>query len=257
MRRSERINSNEHFRKRPLSYGIYGPSGSGKTTLIEELITGLNERGFKVASIKHTRGEFSLDEKGKDTWRHRKAGAELTVFSTPIETTYIKVSTDELNRILQEIPLLGNFDIVLVEGFTESNIPKIAVGEFKAEEKTARNTVLQYNENKKEILEHLTRKIEIHRIAMKLPGLNCGDCGFDSCWEMAEAIREGKKKFKNCQNLPSRGIELEVNGKNIPLSGFPSRIIRETVTGMLNALKGVSNPKNITLTIKEIKEKGE
>lgn len=254
MSRSKKIDSEEQYRKEPLSYGIYGPSGSGKTALIEELIAGLNKKGFKVASIKHTRGEFSLDEQGKDTWRHRKAGAELTVFSTPIETTYIKGNTNELRKILQEISMLGDFDIVLVEGFTESNIPKIAVGEFNAEEKTASNTVLQYKENKKEILDHLTRKIEIHRIAMKLPGLNCGDCGFDSCWEMAKAIYEGEKKFENCENLRSQRIKLQVNGKNIPLSGFPSRIIRETVIGMLSALKGVSNPKNIILNIKEKKE---
>lgn len=254
MNKSEKLGDLNHYRKEILSYGIYGSSGSGKTTLIEELITGLNERGFRVASIKHTRGEFSLDKEGKDTWRHRKAGAVLTVFSSPVETTYITDSTDDLSKILRGISRLGDFDIVLVEGFTESKIPKIAVGEFNDGEKLVDHTIFQYNENKSEILDYLTRQIKIHRIAMKLPGLDCGNCGFESCWEMAKSIYEGKNTLENCENLLSQRVKLQVNGENIPLSGFPSRIIRKTVTGMLNALKGVSKPKNIVLNIKEVKE---
>ena len=55
--------------------GIAGYSGSGKTTLVEQLIRGLRERGLRVSVIKHAHHQFDVDQPGKDSWRHREAGA--------------------------------------------------------------------------------------------------------------------------------------------------------------------------------------
>ena len=62
---------------------IVGKSNSGKTTLIEKLIAELAGRGWRVATIKHNRHGFDIDHEGKDSYRHKKAGAKMTVVSSP------------------------------------------------------------------------------------------------------------------------------------------------------------------------------
>ena len=58
----------------PFVVGFYGKSNSGKTTLVTKLIEKLSNEGFKVASVKMTDKEISIDSKQKDTWKHSKAG---------------------------------------------------------------------------------------------------------------------------------------------------------------------------------------
>src|SRR5512146_1300573 len=64
---------------------VSGPSGSGKTTLVERLIPALAARGVPTATVKHHRGRIEVDQPGKDTWRHRRAGARATFFVTAEE----------------------------------------------------------------------------------------------------------------------------------------------------------------------------
>jgi len=61
---------------------VSGTSGSGKTTLVERLIPALARRGVPAATVKHHRGRVETDRVGKDTWRHRQAGARATFFVT-------------------------------------------------------------------------------------------------------------------------------------------------------------------------------
>jgi molybdopterin-guanine dinucleotide biosynthesis protein B len=60
---------------------IAGRSGSGKTSLLERLIPEFKKRGLRVGTIKHHHGDFDIDHPGKDSWRHKNAGAEKTVVS--------------------------------------------------------------------------------------------------------------------------------------------------------------------------------
>jgi molybdopterin-guanine dinucleotide biosynthesis protein B len=69
---------------------IVGKSNSGKTTLIEKLIRELKKRGYRVATIKHNRHGFDIDHEGKDSWRHKKAGAQITVIASPIQVAVIE-----------------------------------------------------------------------------------------------------------------------------------------------------------------------
>ena len=62
---------------------IVGKSGAGKTTLIEKMIPELKKRGYRVATIKHDVHGFDIDHEGKDSWRHKKAGAHATIISSP------------------------------------------------------------------------------------------------------------------------------------------------------------------------------
>ncbi len=71
-----------------------------------------------------------------------------------------------------------------------------------------------------------------------LPGLNCGDCGFETCSEMAVAILEKKAKFKDCVVLAAgKEVILKVNGKEVPIGDFVQNFIKKTVLGMVSSLK--------------------
>ncbi|MEK9861031.1 MAG: molybdopterin-guanine dinucleotide biosynthesis protein B, partial [Alphaproteobacteria bacterium] len=68
--------------KHGLVFGLAGLSGAGKTTLAEQLIASIVRRGQSIASIKHAHHEFDPDQPGKDSWRHRKAGASEMIISS-------------------------------------------------------------------------------------------------------------------------------------------------------------------------------
>ncbi len=106
---------------------IVGKSNSGKTTLIEKLIVELKGRGWRVATIKHNRHGFEIDHEGKDSWRHRKAGAVATVLVSPRQVAVME-DTDadyELSDIRDLY--IRNADIILAEGYKGNPHPKIEV----------------------------------------------------------------------------------------------------------------------------------
>ncbi|XDZ66176.1 molybdopterin-guanine dinucleotide biosynthesis protein B [Alphaproteobacteria bacterium LSUCC0684] len=109
-------------------FGLAGFSGSGKTTLAEKLIRILTQRGYSVASIKHAHHAFDPDTPGKDSWRHRKAGATQMLISSSLRRVHFIETPDrdeaDLNTLLGE---LMPTDIVLVEGFKDTDFPKIEV----------------------------------------------------------------------------------------------------------------------------------
>ncbi len=110
---------------------IVGKSGSGKTTLIEKIIPELVRGGWRVATIKHSRRGFDIDREGKDTWRHRKAGARMTVMASPGQIAVIETPDKESDKDPDLGALRDRFihdvDIVLSEGFKGNDYPKIEV----------------------------------------------------------------------------------------------------------------------------------
>jgi molybdopterin-guanine dinucleotide biosynthesis protein B len=111
----------------PHIVAIVGKSNSGKTSLIEKLIPELKARGYRVASVKHAEHSLSFDEPGKDSWRHAQAGSDAVAIISPDKIVLIKPNTSDLT-LDQIAPLLGeDYDIILAEGFKQSNAPKIEV----------------------------------------------------------------------------------------------------------------------------------
>lgn len=111
----------------PPIISIVGKSGSGKTTLLESLITELEQRGHRVAVIKHAAHDFEVDIVNKDSWRFSQVGTEVVVISSPCRVAVIKrverdYSPEELSHFIGV-----DYDLILTEGFRRSNTPKIEV----------------------------------------------------------------------------------------------------------------------------------
>ena len=108
---------------------IAGYSNSGKTHLIERLIPALKARGLRVSVIKHAHHGFDIDHAGKDTWRHRKAGAyEVLIASAQrlaLMREYEREREPDMRALLAELD--PGVDWVLVEGFKSSDLPRLEV----------------------------------------------------------------------------------------------------------------------------------
>jgi molybdopterin-guanine dinucleotide biosynthesis protein MobB len=106
---------------------VVGKSNSGKTTLIEKMIGELVQRGYRVATIKHNLHGFEIDHEGKDSWRHKQAGARTTVIASPHRVAVVEdMETDlDIGELVQRY--IRNVDIVLSEGFKKNPFPKIEV----------------------------------------------------------------------------------------------------------------------------------
>lgn len=120
---SELKSSKEAMKTQIIS--IAGKSNSGKTTLLEKLIFELNSRGYKIGSVKHTHDGFDFDKKGKDSWRHKKAGARATLVVT--DTKIALVKEDTRSYIQKMETFLGDNDLILAEGFKKQPLPKIEI----------------------------------------------------------------------------------------------------------------------------------
>ena len=108
--------------------GLAGWSGAGKTTLITKVIPVLKGRGLKVATVKHAHHEFDLDRPGKDSWRHREAGAAEVAVVSSRRWALIHELRDEPEPPLAEIlAKLSPVDLVIIEGFKRHAHPKLEI----------------------------------------------------------------------------------------------------------------------------------
>ncbi|MBX5465599.1 MAG: molybdopterin-guanine dinucleotide biosynthesis protein B [Clostridia bacterium] len=111
---------------------VVGRHKSGKTTLIEGLLGQLRRRGLRVATLKHDAHGFDIDIPGKDSWRHRQAGAELVVIASPGRLALVQELRREeplaalLELAAQRAP---GIDLILTEGYRTGPLPKIEVVE--------------------------------------------------------------------------------------------------------------------------------
>lgn len=114
--------------------GLAGFSGSGKTTLVERLIPALRRKGLRVSVVKHAHHHFDIDHAGKDTYRHREAGAfEVVVASSKrlaLMREFEQAAQLSVHQLIAE--LYEGVDWVLVEGFKDSDLLKVEVWRAQA-----------------------------------------------------------------------------------------------------------------------------
>jgi molybdopterin-guanine dinucleotide biosynthesis protein B len=108
--------------------GFCGYSGSGKTTLVEQLIVHLKNAGQRVSVVKHAHHSFDIDHEGKDSWRHRRAGAfEVVIASNRRLAKVREFEADAAPTVHELLGELEPCDWVLVEGFKSAALPKIEI----------------------------------------------------------------------------------------------------------------------------------
>ncbi len=104
---------------------IVGKSNSGKTTLMVKLIAELSPRGLKIGSVKHAHDGFEFDQKGKDSYRHKQAGASATLVLSNTKAALVR--DDDRDDIERMRAYHGEMDLILAEGFKRQPLPKIEI----------------------------------------------------------------------------------------------------------------------------------
>ena len=121
--------------KKPCAIAIVGNSGAGKTTLLERLIPALRRKGLRVGAVKHDAHRFDIDHPGKDSHRLTAAGADTMMITSASMLAMVKrhAASPPIEELLERY--FTDMDLVLVEGFRESSLPKIEVHrkEFRRE----------------------------------------------------------------------------------------------------------------------------
>ena len=109
--------------------GFSGYSGSGKTTLVEQLIPALKMRGLRVSVVKHAHHKFDIDHPGKDSFRHREAGAFEVLVASQSRLALMREFEQPTELTVHQMiaELRESVDWVLVEGFKHSDLPKIEI----------------------------------------------------------------------------------------------------------------------------------
>jgi molybdopterin-guanine dinucleotide biosynthesis protein B len=199
----------------PPIVSIVGKSSTGKTTFLEKLIREISNRGYKVATIKHSHHSISFDDPNKDSWRHARAGAVATMVSSTTEIQVIKplekeLTLEELARNLGE-----EYDIILSEGFSRGNAPKVEIHRKES------GPLLENANNLLAVVTDEPLETEARQFAL------------DAVKGVADLLEETFIK-------PNRErVSLYVNGQTIPLSAFPRQIIINLLVAMAESLKGV------------------
>lgn len=213
---------------------VVGTKNTGKTTLVTMIVEEMVKRGYRVGTIKHTHHDFDLE--GKDTWKHRKAGAELVVGSG--KNTFFMVNEQlSLENILKSISNITELDYVVIEGFKSSNYPKVSTTEVKDDFTITNVDVFKIKPEDVVSIVDLVEK----RSYDIIPGADCGECGYKDCIEMSKAIIHGKTSEDKCKMRKLKEVELYIGSKKIPLNPFVQDFIKKSVMGMISTLKTEEN----------------
>lgn len=207
---------------------IVGTSDSGKTTLIEKLVAELVRRGYRVATVKHDIHGFEVDREGKDSWRHKQAGAHTVIISSPKKLALIRDVDHDADLAELRDKYVQDVDLLLSEGFKRNLQPKIEV--FR-------------KEMHRELL--CNKEDNLLAVASNQPfDIGVPFFDLDDARGLVDLIEEKFLKGKK-----SSQVRLKVDGKEIPLSPFVRKSIIGTVRGMVSSLKGCESPHTVELRI--------
>jgi len=217
----------------PPVISFIGKPDSGKTTLLEKIIPELRRRGYRIGTIKHHVHAFEMDKPGKDTWRHKQAGANTVALSSPTGLGIIRDVPGDL--AVEE--LIGRYfhdvDLVITEGYKRLALPKIEVYRQALHPEPLPDRDATWVA--------LTSDV-------RLPGdLPC--LALDDIQGLADFLEE-----RFIKPFPKQKTTLLVNGKPVALNCFVESFLRKAITGMTCSLKGCENPQEIVITIRQENE---
>jgi len=207
-----------------------GKSGSGKTTLLEKVVAELTRRGIKVGTVKHDAHGFEIDHEGKDSWRHKRAGARTVVLASSEKIAVIKDTEAEWPPARLVNSFITDVDVVVAEGFKESGFPKIEVL------REANSIALVCGDNPLLVA-----------VATDIAGLNPGVPVFsiDDFTAIADLIeRDIIAGFK------AAAVTVMVDGAPVALNPFVEGMVKDGISGMLSTLKGCEDAREIEIRVK-------
>lgn len=207
---------------------IVGASNSGKTTFLEKLIPALAERGYRVGTIKHDAHGFEMDHEGKDTWRHRRAGAQTIAISSPTQVASIRVTDRELGLDELVPRYFWREDIVLTEGYKRSTYPKIEVFRSVLEQKP----ICQAKDN-------LLALVTDDPVAIDAPTYS-----FEQVSAVADLIESRFLKERK-----KHRVLVTLDGKKLPMNDFVQDFFAGGIHGMLSSLRGWKDAHRIDIHI--------
>lgn len=247
---------------------------TGKTVVAEALTSKLVKSGLRVAAAKHiAKSRFTLDAPGTDTRRLAEAGAQQVVAVTGGEVVNIlKTDTSGLN-LEALIESFKPADLIVLEGFKSlvlqrEDVVKIIVSDDTAEVFNLLNTarrpiaaitgevavgdnskleetgipLVRFPEETarltKLVFEHYRAQRALIETLVSLGGLDCGDCGYETCYEHAKAIQAVRSSLDKCIVIRAgEKVTVTINGVKLPMKGFVQDIIQRAVLGMVSSLQ--------------------
>ncbi len=261
---------------------VIGYKNSGKTSIIEKIVKRIVQLGYRVCVFKHVHDpDFHIDMPGKDSWRATEAGAEKVVLVSDEKRAVvekIRFKEEDLDKLLS---LGEDYDLVILEGF--KSFKPIAADVYFVLAARNDNDVLELKKGRKNILfvnspvpvkvrntknipsgnlltddtdatsfvdTTLVPLVKTGKIWKELPDLDCGECGYSSCRDMASNIASQEDQSVKCpvKSTPSK-LTIRIRESRVVMKRFVQEIIRSSVLAMVSTLKGAEITGNEDLTI--------
>jgi molybdopterin-guanine dinucleotide biosynthesis protein B len=214
----------------PVIVSVVGASKVGKTTFLEKLIPELRRRGYRVGTIKHdVHDSFAIDQEGKDTWRHRQAGAQTVAISSPARIGLTREVPAELDLDTLVALYFQDEDLVVTEGYKGGNKPKIEV--CRQERQAA---------------PICTEKDGLVAVVADFPvggGLPC--FALEDVAGVADFLEVRFLKGK-----PEPNLVIRLDGKKLPMKSFVKDFVLGGILGMISTLRGYGTPGRVDITIR-------
>jgi molybdopterin-guanine dinucleotide biosynthesis protein B len=203
----------------PVVLSIVGRSKVGKTTFLEKLIPEMSRRGYRVGTIKHdAHDHFEIDQEGKDSWRHREAGAQTVAIGSPSRFALMKKIEKELDLDTIIASYFSDEDLVFTEGYKSGNKAKIEICQA----------------------DRLIAVVSDFSVPLEIPSFD-----LENIAGVADFIEErfmGRKKGPN--------IVLRLDGKKLPMKSFVKEFVMGGILGMISSLRGYENPARVDISIR-------
>jgi len=215
---------------------VVGSRKSGKTTTVETIVRQLTQKGYRIATAKHIHEpNFTIDAKGKDTWRHAQAGAHITVGVSQNELATIKKADTtkfNLSDITQNCE--DNTDIIILEGFRDLiaqdlTVPKIVSAKTGEEIEEAMHSF-------KPILAFTGPISRAETATLKLPYIDIKK----EPEKLAETIEKRVAPIIQKRREAKETLRIGINGKILPLNPYVQRVARNVLFAIVSTLKGTN-----------------
>lgn len=222
--------------------GIIGYKNSGKTTLTRALARELIQRHYSVAVVKHSSHHLDLNEKDTATLGEI---VEQVGFLSPKDSAVLWKKPLSLEDLLPHLTA----EMIMIEGLKEERtLPKIVCLRGKPDDRDLFDglaiAAVGPPDQVKDIGVPLLDRDAVEQIAdlveqraFKLPNLDCGGCGHETCYDLAQEIVSGKSSVADCVSLQP-DVTVTVDGKPLPLNPFIANLIRGATLGLLSQLTG-------------------